>query len=179
MLRWDKHRAVSPDRWGPVHALIDQLPQAPVALSPAITSEIFIGEVRRKKCTAATGPDGLARSDILQMPHGVVDGLVSICHQAEQSGTWPQQVITGIVSSLQKGTSAARVADYRLITIYSLVYRTWSSIRCALSCAAMVLVDILFEVAINLQVPRATPLSYVDNWAVQADKASDVSAAYQ
>ena len=49
---------------------------------------------------------------------------------------------------------------------------------CALSCAAMVLVDILFEVAINLQVPRATPLLYVDNWAVQADKASDVSAAY-
>ena len=289
--RWDRHRNVTPDRWDEVSALIQHLPDVPARPSMPILTEDFLREVRRKKSTAATGPDGLARSDVLAMPTAVVDGLVQVCSQAELSGVWPRQVITGIVSSLQKGDRSSVVGDYRPITIYSLTYRTWSSIRgrqvlshlqqycsqnvfgnvpkrhakqiwwqtqqrvsfavhnhlsfaglvcdickafnclprepifqaairlgvpdsilrawwgalhamerrfrirgsigppvssctgfaegCALSCAAMVLVDILFEVAVNMQVPRTTPMSYVDNWTVQADHADDIVAAFR
>ena len=262
--------------------LIQHLPDVPASPSMPILTEDFL----RKKSTAAAGPDGLARSDVLAMPAAVVDGLVQVCSQAELSGVWPRQVITGIVSSLQKGDRSSVVGDYRPITIYSLTYRTWSSIRnrqvlshlqqycsqnvfgnvpkrhakqigwqtqqrvsfavhnhlsfaglvcdickafnclprepifqaairlgvpdsilrawwgalhverrfrirgsigppvtsctgfaegCALSCAAMVIV----EAAVRMQVPRTTPMSYVDNWTVQADRANDVVAAFR
>ena len=47
----------------------------------------------------------------------------------EQGATGPIQAITGFVASLEKIQNATKVDQYRPITIFSIVFRNWGSIR--------------------------------------------------
>ena len=257
-----------------------RFPQSQTKLSPC-----------RKKKVAATGPDGLSRSDLLRLPDSLHLALIGVCEHAERTGAWPMQLVTGIVKSLQKIPGAATVNQYRPITVFSLCYRIWSSLRgrqvlwhlckfassgmfgnlpkrhakqlwwmtqhqvaeahklgyatsglicdivkafnclprwpifaaasrlglpsgvlrgwygavllmerrfqvresvgppiksstgfaegCALSCAAMAIMDILFELVVTHEIPGSLPLSFVDNWAVQVESARDVPCALE
>ena len=89
----------------------------------------FRTATKSKKKSAATGPDGVSRSDLMVLPDAVIDGIVSMYESIETSYQWPAQMTIGIVSSLEKTPGALRTSEYRPIVVYSVLYRIWASYR--------------------------------------------------
>ena len=129
--RWDKHRHLPDDFWAPMMDFIDiAIPQQPQMDLPKITYDIWIAALKKKRKKAATGPDGLSREDLLHVPRDITEQLLVFLHKIELGeSTWPSQWTTGIVHCLEKTEQASKAGDYRPITIFSLVFRVWSSIR--------------------------------------------------
>ena len=96
---------------------------------PPITPVVFLKAVAAKRKYAAIGPDGVSRRDILHMPANTLASLVELLHRIELGAKWPTQATTGIVAALAKTAGAKTVGQYRPICVFSLFYRTWSSIR--------------------------------------------------
>ena len=128
--RWDRHLYVPIDKWDPlVEFLTDHVAKgAPMAL-PKITPEAWYQALRHKKKRSARGPDSWAREDLMRMPRDLTIALLEILEQVEQGAPWPLSMITGIISSLEKVPGAGKVSQYRPITVFSIIYRTWSSLR--------------------------------------------------
>ena len=128
--RWDRHLDVPCDHWEPICDVFKTLvPKGdPLPYEP-ITLQQWNSTLKGKKRRAATGPDGWARQDLLQLPEDLTLSLIQMLHDIELGKPWPQSVVTGIVYSLEKVENAAKINQYRPITIFSLIYRTWSSIR--------------------------------------------------
>ena len=128
--RWDKHLYVDDSKWDPIISFFRQSMTAiPSMKLEPITVEQWIRTIRGKKAKAATGPDGWARKDLLNMPADLVQQLLHMLHSIEKGQAWPTSVVTGIVHSLEKVTNATKTTQFRPITIFSLIYRTWSTIR--------------------------------------------------
>eukprot|EP00435_Cladocopium_sp_Y103_P071758 s627_g38.t1 len=122
--RWDRHLNIPSDQWDPLISFF-QLAKAPGAEQPyvPITPERWIKSLRSKKSTAAQGPDGWTRSDLLKLPHDLTCAILRIIHQVETGNMqWPRQWLVGIVHSLEKHEQPAAVTGYRPITIFSLIY---------------------------------------------------------
>ena len=127
--RWHKPDHDLPGKWDTIVAFMQAaLPQRRVEF-PAITVDMWRKEARRKKKTAAVGPDGVSGNDMVNLPDAVIADLFSLITAVEQGAMWPTQVITGVVAALAKVPEATTTSQYRPITIFSLVYRIWSSIR--------------------------------------------------
>ena len=127
--RWMRHSEANLDHWQTVlDGLAGQVHFPPMELRP-ITLQDWRRAVRDKSARSVPGPDGLSREDLLRMPDTLTCQLIALCHVAEQQGSWPLQMLEGIVSSLEKTPQASKVSDFRPICVLSMVYRVWSSIR--------------------------------------------------
>ena len=128
--RWDKHLQVDDSHCDPIVSFFKQsMPAIPTMQLEPITVEQWLQTVRKKKAKAATGPDGWSRKDLLNMPRDLVEKIIHLLNAVEQGKPWPTSVVTGIVHSLEKIPNATKTSQFRPITIFSLIYRTWSSIR--------------------------------------------------
>ena len=127
--RWNVQPAWPDSHW---NAIVDF---AKVALPtahgdfPPITRDIWTQTLQSKKKRSAVGPDGLSRADLLHMPDSILDGLLALFSAVENGNPWPTQTIVGLVAALAKHPEARRTTEYRPITIFSLAYRVWGSIR--------------------------------------------------
>ena len=127
--RWNRHSRVCDSQWDQICAFA-QAHLAPVQWHfPDWNPERFEQIVRSKKSTAATGPDGITRKDLMALPSHAVQSLLQVYHIVEQQAKWPRQLTNGIVSSLEKTPDAQSVRQYRPVVVYPLVYRVWSSAR--------------------------------------------------
>ena len=129
--RWDRHLNTPEEQWEPLISFFHaaQPPGDPQTYT-RITRQQWYQALRRKKPNAAQGPDGWSRRDLLSLPDDLTDAILSILHRIEDGTmTWPRQWLVGIIHSLEKFEQPASVAGYRPITIFSLVYRNWASIR--------------------------------------------------
>eukprot|EP00435_Cladocopium_sp_Y103_P074716 s200_g50.t1 len=79
--------------------------------------------------TAARGPDGFARRDLQWMPEPFQQHLVDQLNDWEKHGQFPQALCTGFVHPLPKRDDSILVGDFRPVIIYSMIYRSWSSLR--------------------------------------------------
>lgn len=127
--RWCKHDGVSFSRWKDLLDFARQVIRPQPVPHLAIDEALLQAEVHRKKRRAATGLDGVSRSDLIMADQATLASICSLYHRAELDGTWPDQLVAGKVQSLAKHESAATVSDYRPITIFGLPYRAWSSIQ--------------------------------------------------
>ena len=133
-LRWCKHDDIPHSHWDQlVRFARHHLPRhdlVPVNITP----DLLRAEVASKKSQAATGLDGVSRADILHLDRNSLTSLCQLYHRACSDGSWPLQTVTGSVASLAKREGAASTQDYRPITIFSMVYRAFSSLhaRCML-----------------------------------------------
>ena len=128
--RWHRHEATPSSRWQLVETFIDtHVPQGPVMPYHPITVDEWKDCIRRKKKSAAVGPDGWSREDLLALPDDLTQGVLQVLTAAEAGSPWPQSIMTGLIHSLQKTATASQVGHYRPITLCSLIYRVWSSIR--------------------------------------------------
>ena len=96
---------------------------------PKITVELWKQTVKKKKHTSATGPDGISRADLLALPDSLTQNLLDIIQRIETGEDWPSQAMVGLVAALAKTPLAKQVQNFRPITILSMVYRVWSTIR--------------------------------------------------
>ena len=128
--RWDRHQQTPSTFWNPViqFAKLSLQPPKPMEYQK-ITVEQWKACLKSKRKKAATGPDALARSDLLNMPDDLIRELLELLFAIEQGQKWPQQMITGMVVALEKVSQAKMVTQYRPITIFAVAYRTWGSIR--------------------------------------------------
>ena len=96
---------------------------------PPISLGQWKAAVKKKKLQSATGPDGISRSDLLALPDFLTCRLLEIIQNVESGASWPTQSMVGIVAALAKTPQAQKVSQYRPITILSMFYRVWASIR--------------------------------------------------
>ena len=133
--RWCKHDDIPHSHWDQLVSFArNHLPRndlAPVTITP----DLLRAEVASKKSQAATGLDGVSRADILHLDRNSLTSLCQLYHRACSDGSWPLQTVTGSVASLAKREGAASTQDYRPITVFSMVYRAFSSLhaRCMLN----------------------------------------------
>eukprot|EP00435_Cladocopium_sp_Y103_P036870 s2188_g9.t1 len=129
---WNRHKDADIEQWFPIMEQIRQhvpIPDKPMCIEP-ITCQQWTKAVQAKKSTSAIGPDGISKNDLLYMPKELTERLVATLNQLERGGgTWPKATMIGLIAAIEKHSAAATPAEYRPITVLSLVYRTYSSIR--------------------------------------------------
>ena len=84
---------------------------------------------KRYKQSAARGPDGYARRDLQWMPEVFQENLVQQMNHWESVGEFPAALCTGFVHPLPKRDDSVQVGDFRPVIIYSMIYRSWASLR--------------------------------------------------
>jgi hypothetical protein len=94
-----------------------------------ISTEKWADINRRYGPRAARGPDGIGHHDLRKMPEIFQNELVDILNQCEQCTYWPEVWRTGFVHSLEKKEGATKVNEYRPVIIFSMIYRSWGSLR--------------------------------------------------
>ena len=130
MTRWDRHLHVEDERWEPVISLAKNvLPQPPPMTYQPISYDEWVSALKHKKKHSAVGPDGMAKLDLLNMSRHITERLLKMLADVEAGSHWPIQAVTGFVMALEKTPGATSVDQYRPITVFSLVFRTWGSIR--------------------------------------------------
>eukprot|EP00435_Cladocopium_sp_Y103_P059804 s2_g21.t1 len=125
--RWQRHADVPSSRWMTIIQFAqDRLPHGSLSwpdLDVAALREAII----RKKTTTASGLDGVTSRDLRAMPDSALSNFCRIFATAEQSGSWPQQMIDGRVTSLAKTSEPQSASDFRPITVLGLLYRCFGS----------------------------------------------------
>eukprot|EP00435_Cladocopium_sp_Y103_P041936 s1625_g11.t1 len=127
--RWNKPSHDHHEVWDAITSFMKAAVVPQQAQFPPITVEGFRKEAKRKKWTAAVGPDGVSKADLTHAPDAVIADLVTMFTAIEQGAPWPTQATTGMVSALAKVPNARTTSQFRPITIFSLYYRIWGSIR--------------------------------------------------
>eukprot|EP00435_Cladocopium_sp_Y103_P012988 s2528_g3.t1 len=117
--RWLKDNHEDPAQWEPIVGFRKAAMPAREIQFPLITPAMFRKTVASKRKYAAIGPDGIAKTDMLQMPDAAMTDLIDLLHAVENGMPWPTQAVTGL----------GCIGQHRPICIYSLFYTPWSSLR--------------------------------------------------
>lgn len=125
---WNRHDNVPDSQWDQILDFARRSLRPVSAELPAITPESIRATLQRKSRHAATGLDGVSRSDLLALTPDDLSLLCQVYQHATESGAWPDQVLKGYVRSLAKVEDACEVGHFRPITVFSNVYRSWSSV---------------------------------------------------
>eukprot|EP00435_Cladocopium_sp_Y103_P066420 s304_g28.t1 len=97
---------------------------------PVLTAEMWYNGVNKFKPRAARGPDGFSKADLKNMPVSFVESILQMFSCIEQSDAlWPRQLLTGLVIATAKHKDAHTVMQYRPLTLFSVLFRTWSKLR--------------------------------------------------
>eukprot|EP00435_Cladocopium_sp_Y103_P012427 s365_g3.t1 len=190
--RWQKHHTMPSDAWEPfVRRLKAQVPAATQTLAfPPIDATQWSKVVKAKKAKTAAGPDGVTREDLIRLPPALQDQLVSFINDCDSNATaWPEALMHGHITAIEKTPGAMGPQDFRPITILSW-HRAVSSIQrhfivdgsCSapidastgypegdpLSVCAMVLLNIAMHYMVEAEVSQTRVVSFVDNWEAQS-----------
>ena len=84
---------------------------------------------KRYTASSARGPDGFSRRDLQYMPVSMEELLVHQLNNWDTEGQFPAQLHTGFVHPLPKREDSSIVGDFRPVIIYSMIYRSWASMR--------------------------------------------------
>eukprot|EP00435_Cladocopium_sp_Y103_P014534 s1534_g3.t1 len=129
---WNRHEGEPVTRWDSV---IEQLcevvpPSADDMPFERLTTERWLQAAKKKKARTATGPDGVSKLDLTRMSPGCCSALVMLLNRIEDGQSdWPDVLLCGHISAIEKSSAAETPSHYRPITVLSLVYRTWASLR--------------------------------------------------
>ncbi len=126
--RWSKHAGIPHSHWDNIFAFARARLGKVEAPGPTYTIDLIRAIAKGKKTKAATGLDGVSRSDFLHLTSSELGAIAGIYHRACDTGDWPQQLTQGQVKSLAKREQPNGTSDYRPITIFAFAYRIWSSI---------------------------------------------------
>ena len=125
--RWAKHAETPVSHWTTILAFAER--HLPSVVAPPFVPSVdgFRSAVSKKKRQAATGPDGIRREDVMNLTDIEVESVLSLFQRAMDSGTWPEQMLEGVIRSLAKTQSPTGVSDYRPVVVFLFLYRVWSS----------------------------------------------------
>ena len=144
--RWMRHVDVPAQRWEQIIAFArTHLPPGRFDWSP-LNEDGLLDIIHHKKNSTSAGFDGVTVHDLKHMSRPIMKAFCDIFASAESNGVWPSQLVDGKVVSLAKVPAPSTPSDFRPITIFSLLYRCWSShqARKALQCLHDSLPDTLY-----------------------------------
>ena len=129
--RWNRHEAVNLEVLDRASSFVQAyVPRLHFDLDD-ITPDEWYSSVARLKPTAARGPDGFAKMDLMMMPLFYVKILLRFLTDIEMGKRqWPSQMLMGFVLALAKRPDSHHEDSYRPIVLFSMVYRLWASLRC-------------------------------------------------
>ena len=138
--RWFKHSHVLPSQWDDICAFARRHFRPVHWDFPEWTLARVRSTLKGRKKTAATGPDGISRHDLLALPDAGLVPILDLFRHLESGGGWPTQLVQGFVNCLDKQKGDGGVDSYRPVVVYPVITRLWSSVRArqALACAASV-----------------------------------------
>ena len=114
--RWDKHRHTPEAFWDPLLEFIDMaIPAHEPMKYERITADQIRHVIKSKKPTAAAGPDGWSRQDILRMAPDLLQSIADLFHWIENGHPWPLSLVTGVIHALEKKAGASQVKHFRPI----------------------------------------------------------------
>ena len=97
---------------------------------PPITTEQWRRAVQNKQPRTATGPDGISRADLMNMPDALLDQLLQHINSFDAGDRpWDDSALTGHIANVEKTATASAPKDYRPITVLTMPYRVWATIR--------------------------------------------------
>ena len=128
--RWQRVSEVPEDQWRRITLFAQAyIPRIDFNWRPLTTDEVR-NAAKKMKVTAARGPDGFARLDIVKMAEPHLQMLVNMLTLIEKGEmNWPSQLLLGFVICVAKTSTASMPAHYRPITLFAVVYRLWASLR--------------------------------------------------
>lgn len=129
---WTAWTSVGPSTWSRVVGFLEAyVPRLSLDLPP-ITVPQWKRALKRYKPTAARGVDGVSHLDLINLPEAWALRLLDLLRQIEAGLTdWPLSLLYGVVNVLAKDQDACRVDRFRPVVVFSIIYRTWSSLRAA------------------------------------------------
>eukprot|EP00435_Cladocopium_sp_Y103_P039530 s1405_g10.t1 len=127
---WCTMATVSPEVWDRVFCFFQAyVPQFDFQLAPITVADWRRAQKRFKK-QAARGVDGVSHVDLLNMPQVWTERLLALLNKIEVGEhAWPQAILYGVVCVIAKDFQACTVDRFRPIVVFSVIYRTWASIR--------------------------------------------------
>ena len=96
---------------------------------PAITGDALLRTLGHGRGLRTRGPDAWSKSDLKALPMCFRDELADMYSCIERGAPWPQQVVRGHVTCLEKVQGAELASQFRPVVLYGLPYRLWSSFR--------------------------------------------------
>ena len=102
----------------------------PIEISlPPVDVQMWRKALSHFKSSAATGPCGWTRSDMINMTDGQITSLLELFRSIESGNPWPKQLCVGLIHCLHKKDDSYRVDAFRPITLCSIWYRAYAGIR--------------------------------------------------
>ena len=128
--RWNQNAQMRPEHWTRILNFTRFLRPVASFDFPLLHRTQWLQAIHKMKKTAARGPDAYARLDLLNMAPCHVDQLLELIHAIESGRTdWPLQLLQGFVCAVDKQNQKQGADGYRPITLLSVIYRVWASIR--------------------------------------------------
>ena len=124
---WERHKDVPPDRWRTILEFARAHLPSRQFHWPTMEVADLSHCIAHKSSTTSGGLDGVTLGDLKAMPPEALHNFIGMFHQAEHSGIWPAQVVSGRVSCLAKVPHPEKVLDFRPITVLGLLYRCWGT----------------------------------------------------
>ena len=126
---WNRHADLPESAWDTACEFADQHLQGPPIDLPEITHDDWHKAIHSFKQSAAAGPDGWTRADLIHCSSDQIQAVLDFYKAWEQGAPCPTQWNIGLVHCLQKRESSAQVNDFRPITVLSMFYRVYAGIR--------------------------------------------------
>ena len=95
--RWVRPDHLAANRW---EAVLATFPSCPMAYPPL--SVRAWREAVKTRPRGACGSDGVSREDLLALPSHLMRRVLLLYQEAERSGRWPIQMVTGIITAWQR-----------------------------------------------------------------------------
>ncbi|KAJ9439363.1 Retrovirus-related Pol polyprotein from type-2 retrotransposable element R2DM [Diplonema papillatum] len=105
----------------------DFITQHPCNLNP-ITAERLRQVAKKKSVQTSCGVDGWRMREIAVLPNAILESFVAVLNEVEETGFWPDGVLDAMVTLIPKGEGSDPL-KLRPITVSSVVYRLWASVR--------------------------------------------------
>lgn len=127
---WAAWSTVDSSTWSRVIGLMEAyVPRLDFALQP-ITIHQWKRALKRYKPTAARGVDGIPHLDLIHLPDPWTHRILGLLAQIERGqSSWPSALLYGVVNVLAKDANASSVDRFRPVVVFSIIYRTWASLR--------------------------------------------------
>ena len=128
--RWQKIAEIPEAHWQRVTGFVRAfLPKMTLSLAP-LTVQTWLHALGRYHEHSARGADGFSHLDLRNLPMAWTSKLVDWLNSIELGeSVWPSSVLYGMIVSLAKTLDAHTAASFRPIAVFSIIYRTWASIR--------------------------------------------------
>ena len=128
--RWCTEEEIPTELWQRVTQFtLHHMPKYKFDL-PAISTTQWTRAIKKMKQSAARGPDGVSRADLLHLPVAHTAQLLRLIDHIELGKQdWPEQLLLGLITCISKQDDAHEPGHYRPIHLFSVVYRLWASVR--------------------------------------------------